>query len=99
MYLAKPLPMISLFSGAGGLDLGLASAGFETRVAVEIDKWARQTLAANEGNLAGHPVPILDDITRYTPTEVLAAAGLDSGEAFLVAGGPPCGLMPWPGMR
>ena len=32
------LPAISLFSGVGGLDLGVARAGFNIRAAVEFDK-------------------------------------------------------------
>ena len=39
--------VVSLFTGAGGLDLGLEAAGFETAVAVEMDKWACRTIRAN----------------------------------------------------
>ena len=38
---------ISLFTGAGGFDLGLAQAGFESRVMVEIAKDCVSTLKAN----------------------------------------------------
>ncbi len=38
---------ISLFSGAGGLDIGLEDAGFEVRCAVEFNKYACATLRAN----------------------------------------------------
>src|SRR5207302_195268 len=43
----RGLAAISLFTGAGGLDLGCESAGFTTRAAVEVDDLARQTLLAN----------------------------------------------------
>lgn len=49
-YLSKgtgPLTVISLFSGCGGFDLGSSSAGFETRVMVEWDKNACETLRKN----------------------------------------------------
>ena len=39
--------VISLFSGAGGLDRGLESAGYETALCVEIDADCRATLAHN----------------------------------------------------
>jgi DNA (cytosine-5)-methyltransferase 1 len=90
MYRTRRLPMISLFTGAGGLDLGLEQAGFETCIAVEIDKWARATLEANRSSFAYSGFPVLDDIMAFNAEEVVARAGLGRGEAELVAGGPPC---------
>jgi len=80
------LPVISLFSGAMGLDLGLEQAGFETRVAVECDKYAAATIRANRPNIAVLEARIED----LTTQEILDAAGLKVGEAFLVVGGPSC---------
>ena len=40
--------VISLFTGAGGLDLGFASAGLVTAVAVEMDARCCETLNANK---------------------------------------------------
>lgn len=83
---------ISLFTGAGGLDLGCERAGFETRVAVEFDPVAQQTLTANRQ----HYLPalsadaLLSDIVALDPDELLAASGLERGEADLIHGGPPC---------
>jgi DNA (cytosine-5)-methyltransferase 1 len=77
--------VISLFTGAGGLDYGLEAAGFETRVAVEFDADAAATLRANRG------WPVLENDIHGIPTnEMLAAASLHEGEADLLAGGPPC---------
>lgn len=82
--------MISLFSGAGGLDLGLHKAGFETRVACEIDRWARSTLETNHRAFGEQSFKVLPDITALTPEMLLEEAGLAPREATLVAGGPPC---------
>lgn len=90
MYGSAELPMISLFTGAGGLDLGLEAAGFSTRIAVEIDKWARQTLEENRAHFRNPGFVVVDDITRFTAPEIVALAGLTRGDAELVAGGPPC---------
>lgn len=41
------LPVISLFTGCGGMEIGLERAGFRTAACVEIDKDCRETLALN----------------------------------------------------
>ena len=50
-------PVISLFSGAMGLDLGLERAGLEIAVAVECNPYAVATIKANEAALAGTRIP------------------------------------------
>jgi DNA (cytosine-5)-methyltransferase 1 len=80
---------ISLFSGAGGLDLGVEWAGYRVRAAVEWDKDAAATLEKNFDHLAS-PV-ITDDIVRVPTERIVAAAGLPEGERpDLLVGGPPC---------
>lgn len=76
---------ISLFTGAGGLDLGFEAAGFETAVAVEMDESAVQTLRSNRN------WPVLDrDIHSVSSAELLERAGLKEGEVDALIGGPPC---------
>ncbi len=80
-----PRTAISLFTGAGGLDLGFEAAGFDTRVAVELDSEAVATLQANRS------WKILDrDIHEISSRQLLRAAGLRVGEADVLIGGPPC---------
>lgn len=93
------LPAISLFSGAGGLDFGLSQAGcgaIEYRAWVEKDPVCRETLALN---YPGSRNAIFGDITHTDPKQLLRTAGLEMGEAFLVAGGPPCQAFSTAGLR
>lgn len=78
---------LSLYSGAGGLDLGLEAAGFDVMLCVELDGDCRQTLKNNrpEWTLA-EP----GDVNQLDPSEVLRAAALCPGDLTLLAGGPPC---------
>lgn len=81
------LNVVSLYTGAGGLDLGFEAAGFQTRVAVEMDKHARETLRANRPNWKQ---PEGGDVLRLTPQDLLNIGGLAPGEADVLMGGPPC---------
>lgn len=77
--------LISLYTGAGGLDLGFEAAGFETAVAVEIDPEAVATLRHNR------EWPVIDrDIHAVTSQELLDTASLKPGDADALIGGPPC---------
>lgn len=42
-------PVVSLFSGAGGLDLGLEHSGFSTHACVEWERYACEVLRTNQG--------------------------------------------------
>ena len=79
------LKAISLFTGAGGLDFGFEAAGFDTRVAVELDPVCCRTLRGNRD----WPV-IASDIHSVTSKEILETARLKVGEADVLIGGPPC---------
>ena len=79
------MKVISLFSGAGGLDYGLEAAGFETAITIEMDKWCCETLRTNR-----EWVVIEDLIENITSKEILKHAKLKKGEAKLLVGGPPC---------
>jgi hypothetical protein len=70
----SPLSVVSLYTGAGGLDLGLEAAGFETAVAIEFDRDACATIRANRD------WPLIErDIHAVTSEEILDTAGLGGG--------------------
>lgn len=78
--------VISLFSGAGGLDFGLEAAGFTFGAGVEMDADCVATLLESRPQW---PV-VSESIFAVTTEELLARAGCRKGEIDLVAGGPPC---------
>jgi len=77
--------IVSLYSGAGGLDYGFEAAGFEIAVATDIDANCCATLASNRE----WPVAC-GDICQITSKELLDAASLSRGEVDLIMAGPPC---------
>jgi DNA (cytosine-5)-methyltransferase 1 len=79
--------VLSLFTGAGGLDLGLEAAGFSVSICVEVDEDARRTLMANRSSWK---LAKPEDIHRIEPEELLAQADLRRGDVALLTGGPPC---------
>jgi DNA (cytosine-5)-methyltransferase 1 len=74
----KKITITSLFSGAGGLDLGFRQAGFHTIWANEFDRHIWQTFETN------FPNTTIDhrDINQIKPEEIPDADG--------IVGGPPC---------
>ncbi|MBF0144410.1 MAG: DNA cytosine methyltransferase [Magnetococcales bacterium] len=80
------LKAVELFSGAGGLGLGISLAGFKPLAVVEWDRWACDTLRENQRQ--GFPLvtdwPVIEGDVRQLNLDNFPA-GLD-----LVAGGPPC---------
>lgn len=77
---------IDLFSGCGGLTLGLRQAGFRVVGAVEIDSLASKTYKVNHRNVHLWQ----QDISTLSVSKVRTALGLRSGELDLLAGCPPC---------
>lgn len=89
VYLPGP-SAISLFTGAGGMDIGMEAAGFCTLVQHEWEPAACATLIANRPTFFRHAALIQGDL-HLTPTSMLLReAGLRVGEPYLVCGGPPC---------
>src|SRR3954470_10196708 len=80
------LTALSLFSGAGGLDLGVEQAGYRVRAALEFDPDACDSLRANFPAAS----VLQGDIRSITTDEILRAAGARAGDVELLVGGPPC---------
>lgn len=82
---AKPTA-IDLFSGAGGLTLGLRWARFRVLAAVEVDALAAETYRANFPKVHLWEM----DIRTLSVARVLRELDLRVGELDLLAGCPPC---------
>ncbi len=83
--------VLSLYSGAGGLDHGFEAAGFRTAVAVEVDATCCETLRRN-----GTHTVIERSIHDVSSRDILDATRrrlrrtLKPGDADVLVGGPPC---------
>ena len=77
---------IDLFSGSGGLTLGLKKAGFKVVGGVELDSLSAESYRKNH-----HDVHLWEEDIRGIDLEaVKAELGIESGELHLLAGCPPC---------
>lgn len=75
---------LELFSGVGGLALGIRQAGFEHLSLVELDDHACATLLANRAILGHSELPILQTDVRHLDYRTW------EDRVDLLAGGPPC---------
>lgn len=76
--------VISFFSGAMGLDIGLEKAGLNVVIGQDFEPSCVETMRANGHNVLG------GDIREINPETLLKLTGLHVGEPFMVCGGPPC---------
>lgn len=85
--------VISLFSGAMGLDLGLEKTNrFEFLACIEKEHEFCETIRINQrnGHLPSGLKVVEGDINDIDPCELLNSLGLKPGEVDLIVGGPPC---------
>ena len=81
------LSVVSLYTGAGGLDLGLEAAGFTIQLCVESDEDARSTIKANRPRWK---LAKPGDIDKLNPGDILRQANARKGGVTVLAAGPPC---------
>ncbi|MFC1399909.1 MULTISPECIES: DNA cytosine methyltransferase [Streptacidiphilus] len=82
---SAPPTAIDLFSGAGGASLGLVQAGFDLRLAVDLDPVYGET---HGSNLPGEFIAA--DLRSMDAEKVFQTAGLKPGELDVLFAGPPC---------
>ena len=84
----EPLPILSLFSGAGGFDLGFRRAGFKPVLAVDFDPAA---VATYRWNQRGTHVAALDIAETNAEEFVDLWIRINGDQAPVgIIGGPPC---------
>lgn len=81
----KPKAM-SIFSGAGGMDIGVGKSGFDNICSVELDPHCVSTLRRNATRTAIWQV----DVRAVEPKRAADVLGLARGDLTLLHGGPPC---------
>ncbi|MET1111888.1 MAG: DNA (cytosine-5-)-methyltransferase, partial [Allosphingosinicella sp.] len=85
--------VVSIFSGAMGLDAGLhQTRRFELLAAVEKEPSFCATIRANRENGLLDPglLVVEKDIRDVDPARLLSELGIEPGELDVLVGGPPC---------
>ena len=86
---------LSFFSGAMGLDIGMADGGIKSVLACECNSFCCMTIAQNNPDIA-----LIGDINKYSADEILAFAKIPHNRKVDVFfGGPPCQAFSTAGAR
>jgi DNA (cytosine-5)-methyltransferase 1 len=84
----KGVPVIGLFTGAGGLEIGAVYAGADVRLCVDNDAIACQTLRQNPDIHSG--IVLEADVASLNGKSLRRMAGISRHDPCIVIGGPPC---------
>jgi DNA (cytosine-5)-methyltransferase 1 len=79
------LTCVESFCGAGGMSLGIQKAGFDVKLAFDLNEFAVSTYL---NSIAPHC--IVADASKLSAEEIKERTGLAKGELSLFSGGPPC---------
>jgi DNA (cytosine-5)-methyltransferase 1 len=85
--MSKKIKLLDLFAGAGGFGLGFhtASEKYKLVCSLEVDKWAAETLQAN--NTENQKI-IQQDIREFNTAQKIKSACSEKPD--IIIGGPPC---------
>src|SRR5260221_777914 len=84
--MSKRLTAVDLFSGAGGISLGLEATGFDVLFANDNNDWAAASHIRNLPNSQFSRA----NVRRLTGGQIMKSVGLRPEELDLLVGGPPC---------
>lgn len=84
----EDIKAISMFSGAGGLDIGTQLAGIKVISSLDIFEDSVETLKKNK--FFSHTVHEVGDITQITGNHYAELLEKEKPEKLIIVGGPPC---------
>lgn len=84
----EDIKAISMFSGAGGLDIGTQLAGIKVISSLDIFEDSVETLKKNK--FFSHTVHEVGDITQITGNHYAELLRKEKPEKLIIVGGPPC---------
>jgi DNA (cytosine-5)-methyltransferase 1 len=85
------IPLVSFFTGCGGMDLGFEAAGYQHQAAFEINELACKTLRRNRPswNVFGPPTHS-GDVSRFEDISATLERSISRPFEGVFVGGPPC---------
>ena len=87
----RDVPLVSFFTGCGGMDLGFESVGYNHVAAFEINELFCKTLRRNRPNWKVFGPPVHDgDVSRFDDIAAALRTVIKAPFEGVFAGGPPC---------